>query len=109
MEFFHRFNQKRWRRFNSEKVCAITYARIQGKDSLVSRFQNSSLMDKDEECRPLIFFSDGPRQGLSEQFPTREQFNTSGVGWHQVAGRGPPTLPRGQYHPSRAPTGPWGH
>uniref|UniRef100_UPI003524939B RNA-binding protein n=1 Tax=Salmonella enterica TaxID=28901 RepID=UPI003524939B len=39
-----RFHGKRWDRFNSEKVCAITYARIQGKAALVAHFQHSSLL-----------------------------------------------------------------
>ena len=34
-----RFNQKKWERFNSEKVCHISYARIQGRSSLISHFQ----------------------------------------------------------------------
>ena len=34
-----RFNQKKWERFNSEKICHISYARIQGRSSLISHFQ----------------------------------------------------------------------
>eukprot|EP00002_Diphylleia_rotans_P008219 TRINITY_DN1795_c0_g2_i9.p1 TRINITY_DN1795_c0_g2~~TRINITY_DN1795_c0_g2_i9.p1 ORF type:complete len:271 (-),score=34.98 TRINITY_DN1795_c0_g2_i9:56-805(-) len=30
-EFYRDFNNKRWEKFNSEKICEITYARIQGK------------------------------------------------------------------------------
>ncbi len=59
----------RWERFNSEKVCHITYARIQGKAALVSHFQNSSLMNEDKRCRPMLFISDGPNQGEPEPFP----------------------------------------
>ena len=40
-----------------------------GKESLVWRFQNSSLMDKDETCRPLIFYSSGPMAGTPQPFP----------------------------------------
>jgi len=29
--FYNEFHGKKWEKFNSEKVCAITYARIQGK------------------------------------------------------------------------------
>ena len=29
-----------------EQVCSVTFARIQGKVSMVSRFQNSSLLEK---------------------------------------------------------------
>jgi len=67
--FFCKFNGRRWNNFNSEKVCAITYARIQGKASMISRFQNSSLMEKDGEYRPLLFHSAGPDKGRAEPFP----------------------------------------
>ncbi|KAG5188334.1 RNA recognition motif 2-domain-containing protein, partial [Tribonema minus] len=55
VSFTREFHGQRWRNFNSEKVCAISYARIQGKASMISRFQNSSLMEKDGEYRPLLF------------------------------------------------------
>ncbi|GFH14334.1 RNA-binding protein, partial [Haematococcus lacustris] len=50
-----RFNHKKWERFNSEKVCSISYARIQGRAALVQHFQNSSLMHEDKRCRPVLF------------------------------------------------------
>ena len=31
LKFFEELNGKRWECFNSEKICEITYARIQGK------------------------------------------------------------------------------
>ena len=33
-------NGKTWQRFNSEKICQITYARVQGKANLVNNFYN---------------------------------------------------------------------
>ncbi|CAM9885771.1 unnamed protein product, partial [Phaeothamnion confervicola] len=80
--FFREFNGQRWKNFNSEKVCAITYARIQGKASMISRFQNSSLMEKDGEYRPLLFCSNGTERGRPEPFPcatkARRSFNICG-------------------------------
>jgi hypothetical protein len=67
--FVCKYHGRRWNNFNSEKVCAITYARIQGKASMISRFQNSSLMDKSGEFRPLLFQSTGVNRGLPEPFP----------------------------------------
>ena len=66
-----RFHGKRWDRFNSEKVCEIAYARIQGKAALVSHFQHSSLLHEDKRCRPLLFKAgvDG-RAGEPEPFPS---------------------------------------
>jgi len=67
--FYNKFDGKRWEKFNSEKVCAITFARIQGKSALIGHFQNSSLMCEDRKCRPIIFHSDGPHIGEQEPFP----------------------------------------
>lgn len=69
LDFYEEFNNKKWERFNSEKVCEITFARIQGKNSLISHFQNSSLMCEDKPYRPIIFHSDGPNVGEIEPFP----------------------------------------
>lgn len=68
-KFFEDFNQKRWEKFNSEKVCSIAYARIQGKIAFIDHFRNSSLMCEDPSCRPLIFYSSGPKIGTLEPFP----------------------------------------
>mmetsp|Transcript_25203 Transcript_25203/g.25413 ORF Transcript_25203/g.25413 Transcript_25203/m.25413 type:complete len:753 (-) Transcript_25203:306-2564(-) len=70
--FFKDFNNQRWSNFNSEKVCALSFARIQGKASMVARFQNSSLLEKDNEYRPLLFVSSGPDKGKPEPFPTAQ-------------------------------------
>nr|CAB3484379.1 unnamed protein product [Digitaria exilis] len=67
--FYKTFNGKRWEKFNSEKVASLAYARIQGKPALVAHFQNSSLMNEDKRCRPILFHSDGPNAGDQEPFP----------------------------------------
>lgn len=69
VSFYMKFHNKKWDKFNSEKVCEITYARIQGKDNLISHFQNSSLMCEDKKCRPIIFHSAGPQVGQQAPFP----------------------------------------
>ena len=40
-----------WERFNSEKICELTYGRIQGKDGLVENFLNSV---ETRKVKPLI-------------------------------------------------------
>lgn len=60
---FQTFNGKKWEKFNSEKVASLAYARIQGKTALIGHFQNSSLMNEDKRCRPILFHSDGPNAG----------------------------------------------
>ncbi|CAI9292990.1 unnamed protein product [Lactuca saligna] len=57
--FYQAFNGKKWEKFNSEKVASLAYARIQGKSALVTHFQNSSLMNEDKRCRPILFHSEG--------------------------------------------------
>ncbi|XP_019170342.1 PREDICTED: protein MEI2-like 5 [Ipomoea nil] len=66
---FEAFNGKKWEKFNSEKVVLLAYARIQGKEALVAHFQNSSLMNEDKRCRPLLFHpesSDSSNQIVQE-------------------------------------------
>ena len=73
--FVHDFNGKRWKNFNSEKICAVSFARIQGKQAMIARFQNSSLLEKDDEYRPLLFYSSGPDVGKPEPFPTHKIYS----------------------------------
>ncbi|XP_023543808.1 protein MEI2-like 5 isoform X1 [Cucurbita pepo subsp. pepo] len=73
ISFYEAFDGKRWEKFNSEKVASLAYARIQGKMALMSHFQNSSLMNEDKRCRPILFHSDGPEAGnqiLHEHLPS---------------------------------------
>jgi hypothetical protein len=69
---FHRqYYGKHWRAFNSDKMCDVTYARIQGKAGMLKRFENSALMEKDEEYKPLVFVSHGENKGERIPFPTK--------------------------------------
>ncbi|KAM0934823.1 putative RNA recognition motif domain, mei2-like RNA recognition, RNA-binding domain superfamily [Dioscorea sansibarensis] len=74
--FFQAFNGKKWEKFNSEKVASLAYARIQGKAALIAHFQNSSLMNEDKRCRPILFHSDGPNAGDQEPFPIGNNVRT---------------------------------
>ncbi|RHN44628.1 putative RNA recognition motif 2, nucleotide-binding alpha-beta plait domain-containing protein [Medicago truncatula] len=67
--FYQGFNGKKWEKFNSEKVASLAYARIQGKAALVAHFQNSSLMNEDKRCRPILIDTDGPNAGDQVPFP----------------------------------------
>ncbi|KAH3744532.1 RNA recognition motif 2 [Pelomyxa schiedti] len=55
--FYWDFNNKRWSRFNSEKICEITYARIQGLVQLVDHFKSSSLLAEEEKVRPVMLLN----------------------------------------------------
>ncbi|KZV20612.1 hypothetical protein F511_32115 [Dorcoceras hygrometricum] len=67
--FYQTFNGKKWEKFNSEKVASLAYARIQGKSALIAHFQNSSLMNEDKRCRPILFHTEGPNAGDQVPFP----------------------------------------
>ena len=61
---------KRWNRFNSDKVAEVSYATIQGRDCLVAKFRNSSVMYENEKFRPKLFTTGaGPLAGAEELFP----------------------------------------
>ena len=61
---------KRWNRFNSDKVAEVSYATIQGRDCLVAKFRNSSVMYENEKFRPKLFTTGtGPLAGEEELFP----------------------------------------
>ncbi|KDO41944.1 hypothetical protein CISIN_1g002823mg [Citrus sinensis] len=74
--FYQSFNGKKWEKFNSEKVASLAYARIQGKAALIAHFQNSSLMNEDKRCRPILFNTDGPNAGDQVPFPMGVNFRT---------------------------------
>ncbi|KAK0099681.1 hypothetical protein ONS96_008177 [Cadophora gregata f. sp. sojae] len=66
-----RSNQK-WQRFRSDKVAEVSYATIQGRDCLIQKFRNSSVMLEPEHYRPKLFFilQDGEElAGKEEPFP----------------------------------------
>ncbi|KAI9189709.1 hypothetical protein H9P43_001142 [Blastocladiella emersonii ATCC 22665] len=69
ISFAQRVVGKKWTRFNSDKVCMLSYANIQGKQALIDKFRNSSVMDEHPSYRPKIFFSNGPLRGEEEPFP----------------------------------------
>ncbi|KAM5439648.1 hypothetical protein MferCBS31731_004404 [Microsporum ferrugineum] len=59
-----------WNCFNSDKVAEISYATIQGKDCLVQKFRNSSVMLEHPSFRPKIFHTGtGPLAGTEDHFP----------------------------------------
>ncbi|RFU74171.1 meiosis mei2 [Trichoderma arundinaceum] len=54
--------------FKSDKVAEISYATIQGKDCLVQKFRNSSVMLEAPHYRPKLYYtSNGPMPDLAGQ------------------------------------------
>jgi hypothetical protein len=69
ISFALRVSGKKWAMFNSDKVCEVRYATIQGKEALVQKFKDSCVMLEEESYRPKIFYSSGERKGQEEPFP----------------------------------------
>ncbi|KAF2638953.1 hypothetical protein P280DRAFT_404151 [Massarina eburnea CBS 473.64] len=69
-----------WPGFKSTKCAEISYATIQGKDALVQKFRNSSVMQEAPFCRPHLFMTyDTARAnrairetGTEEMFPVSD-------------------------------------
>lgn len=60
---------KKWNHFNSEKVATLCFANVQGREALIQKFRNSSVMLEDPSFRPKLFYTFGSRAGEEEMFP----------------------------------------
>ncbi|KAK0645879.1 RNA recognition motif 2-domain-containing protein [Cercophora newfieldiana] len=68
VDFVNARANQRWNCFKSDKVAEISYATIQGKDCLVQKFRNSSVMLEQPHYRPKLYFtSNGPMPDLAGQ------------------------------------------
>ncbi|KAI1071239.1 hypothetical protein LB507_009476 [Fusarium sp. FIESC RH6] len=74
IDFVQARANKRWNCFKSDKVAEVSYAKaIQGKDCLVQKFRNSSVMLEAAHYRPKLFYTvhceDLTMVGQEEPFP----------------------------------------
>ncbi|KAI0433941.1 RNA recognition motif 2-domain-containing protein [Xylaria sp. FL1042] len=73
IDFVNARGNQRWNCFKSDKVAEISYATIQGKDCLVQKFRNSSVMLEAAHYRPKLYYTlNGPCPdlvGQEEVFP----------------------------------------
>lgn len=73
IDFVNARGNQRWNCFKSDKIAEISYATIQGKDCLVQKFRNSSVMLEAAHYRPKLYYtSNGPTPqmaGQEEPFP----------------------------------------
>jgi hypothetical protein len=56
-------------RFNSDKIASICYANVQGREALIEKFRNSSVMLEEPSFRPKVFMTSGPNAGEEAPFP----------------------------------------
>ncbi|KAG0053072.1 hypothetical protein BGZ83_001715 [Gryganskiella cystojenkinii] len=78
---------KKWSRFNSDKICSLSFATIQGRQALIDKFRNSSVMDEEPSYRPKIFYTSGPNAGLEEPFPEPTVHTKDGSGQGSIRHR----------------------
>ncbi|KAK1756242.1 RNA recognition motif 2-domain-containing protein [Echria macrotheca] len=73
IDFVNARANQRWNCFKSDKVAEVSYATIQGKDCLVQKFRNSSVMLEAPHYRPKLYYTcNGPMPelaGQEEPFP----------------------------------------
>lgn len=59
--FFELFRGKKWKRFNSEKICELAYAKIQGKSDLITHFEKGTVLNfESKDKKPLIMNTPSP-------------------------------------------------
>lgn len=73
IDFVNAHANQRWNCFKSDKIAEVSYATIQGKDCLVQKFRNSSVMLEAPHYRPKLYYTtNGPvpeLAGSEEPFP----------------------------------------
>ena len=53
--FYELYRGKKWKKFNSDKICELLYAKFQGRKELISHFEKGKVLSFDSENkRPLI-------------------------------------------------------
>lgn len=57
IQMLDNIEHRTWDGFRSSKAAEISYATIQGKEALVSKFRNSSVMQETAYCRPRLLVS----------------------------------------------------
>ncbi|KAA0034242.1 protein terminal ear1-like protein [Cucumis melo var. makuwa] len=74
------FHLQPWEVFNSRKICEVTYARVQGLESLKEHFKNSKFPCEMDHYLPVVFSP--PRDGrkLTEPMPIGGQRQSIAIG-----------------------------
>ena len=59
--FYELYTGKKWKKFNSDKICELLYAKFQGKKELIAHFEKGKVLSFDsEDKRPLILPTPNP-------------------------------------------------
>ena len=53
--FYELYRGKKWKKFNSEKICELLYAKFQGRKELILHFEKGKVLSfNSEDKKPLI-------------------------------------------------------
>ena len=64
--FYELYRGKKWKKFNSEKICELLYAKFQGKKELISHFEKGKVLSMEsKEKRPLILPTPNPLPNIN--------------------------------------------
>ena len=64
--FYELYRGKKWKKFNSDKICELLYAKFQGKKELITHFEKGKVLSMEsEEKRPLILPTPNPFPKIS--------------------------------------------
>lgn len=63
LTFYRIIDGKNWVSGLSKKIARLSYAKIQGFNTLVEKFKNSSIHEKEKIFRPKVFYTTGPMAG----------------------------------------------
>ncbi|EAS03106.1 RNA recognition motif 3 in plant Mei2-like protein (macronuclear) [Tetrahymena thermophila SB210] len=92
-DFYLEFNGKKWKKFNSDKICSLKYATIQGIPQLQEHFQNSSVMNQREKKFKPVFLNvisnmiDKQKQQSTQNDCNKSNFNDDNNGINQQMGK----------------------
>jgi len=56
LHFYDLFRGKTWKRYNSEKVCELSYAKYQGKNELIKNFEKGTIMNFESQDKKNHLF-----------------------------------------------------
>ena len=59
--FYELYRGKKWKKFNSDKICELLYAKYQGKKELITHFEKGKIFSLDsEDKKPVILPTPNP-------------------------------------------------
>ena len=67
--FYELYRGKKWKKYNSEKLCELLYAKFQGKKELIAHFEKGKVLSMEsKEKRPLILPTPNPLPKITIPF-----------------------------------------